>query len=608
MSDTQQKPKAPDMVWDLSSYFPGIETVEYEQFMKDLESRIAARREAMAAIGPLTAATRPAWIAALLALEELAPRASHASSYIGCLSAADSADEAAEREDARLAKIWAEFEKAGLPLDEMLRTAPDAEFEALAAAPEIADSQHYLRRARWSARHSMDTVRESLASDLSVDGLHAWGRLYEKIAGKLEFEFTDEDGTIQKRPMAQRRGLLEHANPAVRKSVFQGSNKSWERVEHVVASCLNAISGTRLTLYRERGVPHYLAQALHESAIERATLDAMMGAIEESVELSRGIVRAKKEALGLGTFGFQDLAAPLPVKLKDEFTWDEAKRAVLKSFARYPRLQEYCDRAFRNRWIEAEKRNGKRPGAFCTSSSLIRESRVFMTFNGTVGDVMTLAHELGHAFHNEVMKDLRNMRRYYPMTLAETASTFAEAMLVSELVDSPDTSPETKAYLLDAGITHGAAFLLDIPMRFYFEDALYAERSSGELSVTRIKELMVAAQKRSFGDTLDADGFDPFFWASKLHFYITGVSFYNFPYTFGYLFSRALSERFRAEGPSFAAKYEAALEATGSRPAEEISLEVLGEDMRTRAFWKRVVDSHARDLGTYRDVVASLKK
>jgi oligoendopeptidase F len=241
------------------------------------------------------------------------------------------------------------------------------------------------------------------------------------------------------------------------------------------------------------------------------------------------------------------------------------------------------------KWVDWEPRAGKRPGGFCTSSMLSKESRIFMTFNESLGDVLTLAHESGHAFHGQLMRDVRPYARGYPMTLAETASTFGEQVLMNGLLDNPAMSDAQKAMMLDVEIGHGAVYLLDIPVRYEFEKAFYEERKAGELSVSRLKELMVATQRQVVGDLLEPGGEDPYFWASKLHFYITGITFYNFPYTFGYLLSRGLYAMFRKEGDGFVPKYEEFLRLAGSDTAENVVRRTVGSELEAPEFWSEAI-------------------
>src|SRR5690606_25952168 len=236
-------------------------------------------------------------------------------------------------------------------------------------------------------------------------------------------------------------------------------------------------------------------------------------------------------------------------------------------------------------------------GGFCSSSQLIGQSRIFMTYNGAFGDVQTLAHELGHAFHNWVMRDLRPWQRGYPMTLAETASTFAEQLIIDAALEG--AGPAERLALLDQRLLEAATFTLNIPMRFDFEHALYSRRPAGELSVGELKEMMIEAQRANFGDALDPDQLDPWYWASKLHFYITGVGFYNFPSSFGYLFSLGIFARARKEGPDFLPTYERLLRQTASAPAEVVAREVLGVDLGGPDFWNASLDLIAEDLAAY---------
>src|SRR4029079_5448488 len=247
-------------------------------------------------------------------------------------------------------------------------------------------------------------------------------------------------------------------------------------------------------------------------------------------------------------------------------------------------------------WTDWEPRVGKRPGGFCTSSMLSKESRIFMTYNQALGDVLTLAHESGHASHGFLMRETRPFARSYPMTLAETASTFAEQILINGSFDDPGVGAEFKAVMLDIELGHGAVYLLDIPVRYQFEKAFYEERVSGPLNVSRLKELMVETQRLVLGEVLENGGEDPYFWASKLHFYITGLTFYNFPYTFGYLLSRGLYNMFTREGATFIPKYEEFLRLAGSDTAENIVRKTVGADLQKPEFWAESIRSLEQPL------------
>ncbi len=406
------------------------------------------------------------------------------------------------------------------------------------------------------------------------------------------------NGTKARLPMSQRRSLMEKPDRDTRKAAFEGGNKAWEKIEDVTAAALNSIAGTRLTLNKHRGIDHFLDVALFQASITKKTLDAMLEAIYSEIEVPKNILRLKARTMNRDKIAWYDLGAPMDLEFKKKLDWDEAQNLVKNSFSgSYPELGKFASNAFEKKWVDWSPREGKRPGGFCTGSLLTKESRIFMTYNETIGDVLTLAHEAGHAFHSYVMRDIRPYSHFYPMTLAETASTFGEMILTEGIMQNNTISNEEKTLMLDTEINHGAIYLMDIPVRFEFEKAFYEERQKGEVSVSRLKELMTMTQQKIFGDILEEDGEDPYFWASKLHFYITGVTFYNFPYTFGYLLSRGLFAIFKQEGKDFLPKYEKFLRLTGSDTAENVARKSIGEDLESPEFWAQSIRTLEEPLG-----------
>jgi oligoendopeptidase F len=581
------------MTWDLTSYFPHFDGQEMRQFKEALRTDVAALRAQAAALSPLTEESADAWEQVLIRNEDLSRRLSHLSSYISCLASSDARNEAYLKEEAGLARQRAELAKVRIELLRAVKHTSDEIFSSFTARTSLAGAGHYLNRLREEARRIMAAEKEILATDLAVDGIQAWGRLYDTISSKLEFDMVHPDGKVERLAMSQRRSLMDHPDRRIRKAAFDGGNAAWQTVEDTAAAALNAIAGTRLTLNRHRGVEHFLDIALFQASIGRKTLDAMFEALFANVELPRRILRAKAKQMGQKSVAWFDLGAPLDLRNQTRLSWDKARTTVRESFVRaYPALGKFFqEQVIDKSWVDWEPRLGKRPGGFCTSSMLSKESRIFMTYNDSLGDVLTLAHESGHAFHSYLMRDIRPYARGYPMTLAETASTFGEQVLMNGLLDDPDVSDAQKAMMLDVEVGHGAIYLLDIPVRYEFEKAFYEERKSGELAVSRLKELMVQTQRRILGDVLESGGEDPYFWASKLHFYITGITFYNFPYIFGFLLSRGLYAMFKKEGTSFLRKYEEFLRLTGSDTAENVVRRSLGRDLEHPEFWTEAIRS-----------------
>ena len=589
-------PTSPDR-WSLDSWFSGFGKPDYCDFktaiVKDVQD-LKARSEALG-----TDTTEI--VSVITALESLSERLGHLAAYLGCLSADDANDEAVKADEAWLSTLEAESIKLSASLQSALASLSDESFASMLQAPELKDAQHDVKRMRHEGKHQMSAGMEALAADLNVNGLHAWGRLYDTLSGKMEFEMTFPDGHTETVPMSRRRALMSEPDRKLREAAFHAGQKPWNDHAVTLAAGLNGISGTRLSLYGRRGIPHFLDTPLHDGAMSRASLDAMLDAIHTHIELPRRAIRKAAKLQGTSALHFFDLEAP-QVKAAEEkpISWDEACATVGQSFsAAYPKLGGYFDEMLAQRWIEAQPRAGKRPGAFCTGSQLKREERVYMTWHGTVHDLVTLAHEVGHAWHSCVLRPARSMAANYPMTLAETASNFGEMILLSGLMSDPNLTAQTKAYLLDQEMLRAHAYLINIPMRYEFEKAFYTERAAGEISVSRVSELMNEAQRKLYGDTLLPDGTDPMFWASKMHFFITGVSFYNFPYVFGYLLSQALFARFKEEGASFLPRYEAFLAMTGSATCEEVVKQTLGEDLTSPDFWATALRAIEPTLAAY---------
>jgi oligoendopeptidase F len=593
------------MTWDLTSYFPEFNGAEMLQFKEALRRDVETLKQSAAALAPLQDADTDAWEGILLRHEDLLRRMSHLGSYVGCLASADARNEAYLKEEAALARLRAEIAKVKIELLRAVKNSGDTIFASFTARPSLAGAQNYLNRLREEARRAMVRDKEVLATDLGVDGIQAWGRLYDTMASKLEFDIVYPDGRRERLPMSQRRSLMDHPDRRVRKAAFDGGNAAWQTMEDTAAAALNAIAGTRLTLNRHRGVEHFLDIALFQAAISRKTLDALLEALRADIEIPRRILRLKAKQMGQAAIAWYDLGAPLNLPNQEKLSWEKAKAMVGKSFNRaYPALGHFFQRQVIDKnWVDWEPRAGKRPGGFCTSSMLSKESRIFMTFNESLGDVLTLAHESGHAFHGQLMRDVRPYARGYPMTLAETASTFGEQVLMNGLLDDPAMSDAQKAMMLDVEIGHGAVYLLDIPVRYEFEKAFYEERKAGELSMSRLKELMVATQRQVVGDLLEPGGEDPYFWASKLHFYITGITFYNFPYTFGYLLSRGLYAMFRKEGDGFVPKYEEFLRLAGSDTAENVVSRTIGRELDAPEFWSQAIRSLEQPLKRLEDLL-----
>ena len=599
---------AEGIVWDLTTYFPGLDSPEYQSTRR---AQTAIWAELLAELEALSAGT-PGLVDILehllLKTENAMVDYSHLMSYIGCLGAADSTSQTINRERGQLATTEAEVEKVFALLGQRLAGLSAEQLAELLARPSLEGATLAIDRMALRGRYSMPPAEEMLAADLAVDGFSAWGRLYDQISGSLTFDMTMPDGTSQRLPMSQRSALLEHPDPRVRRTALEASNQAWTSVQDPVAACLNHIAGSRLTLQKRRGFAHFLDEALIDKNLERTTLEAMWQAVASSREVPWRFLWLKGRALGMERLGFQDVHAPLPepdAAAHDEPTiaWRDAL-ALLDDAIRpmYPAFADFCAELVASRRFEAEKRPGKRLGAFCTSSLRTRLSHIFMTYGGSLNDVLTMAHELGHAWHSHLLRDVRPFAENYPMTLAESASTFAEAIVCNHLLHSPATPARLRRAILNQRLSDMVVYLLNIHMRYLFECRFMEERQQGPVTIDRLRELITTAQMECFGEGLDPQQLDPMFWASKLHFYITGTSFYNFPYTFGYLFSQALILRFQQQGEAFLPVYEAFLRQSGSAMCEDVAKNTLGADLGSPDFWRAPILAAETDLKLFEEV------
>jgi oligoendopeptidase F len=590
--------------WDLSGYFPAFDGTAFRTFRDLLTAdvaRLAERAEALGAFGPSTADRWESWI---LDLEDAAARAEHLRSYLECLESADAGDEAYRAAGAAQALLDAGLEKAESVFVQAIRNTPGRVFAGFLRRKRLEPVAHHLRRLRAMAPFTMGSAEEGLAADLGVDGIHAWGRLYDRIAGQLTFHMAHPGGRGERLPMSRWRALLAHPDPAVRRAAFEGGTRAWASVEEVCAAALNAMAGARLTLYRRRGIAGVLDPALRRMGIRKESLEAMYTAIHAHLDLPRRIFRTKAAFWGGDGIGFYEREAGLPSGGSAAIGWEEAVHMASRAFeAAYPALARHLRLMVERRWVDAAPRPGKRPGAFCTDSPVTEEQRIFMTFEGGLNDVTTLAHEAGHAWHSRLLKGRRPFARRYPMTLAETASIFAEQILAQGIYADAAVAEDEKRRMLDAEVCGAAVLLLDITVRFEFERDFLAERAEGEVGVSRLKALMADTQQRIFGPALRSDGADPLFWASKLHFYISDLTFYNFPYTFGFLLARRLVDRFRREGASFLKRYEAFLAASGEAPVESVAAGTLGVDLTDPGFWESAILGLEPVFSRYRDAL-----
>lgn len=581
--------------WDLERFFPGGSGSQaFAEFLGKLGRTLA---DLNVAIAEWRRPESPeAGAASLLPLAELAQQAllmvREADSFTACLAAENQDDKQAVILGGQVRTLAADYAAAMTRFDDALAKIDEDVWAGMLARPELAAIAYPLDERRALAAEKLPPELEALAGDLAVDGYHGWGELYNTTVGKFRI-LLEENGQTEALSAGQAANRMHSADRAVRERVFRLWEEEWAKHADYCADALNRLAGFRLKLYERRGWDSVLKEPLAINRMSAETLDAMWSVIEKSKPIFVRFLERKAKLLGLDKLGWHDVEAPLGQGGR-VYSYDEGAELIVRQFRRFsPKLAEFAEMALEKRWIEAEDRPGKRPGGFCTSFPIAKETRIFMTYAGTASNVSTLAHELGHGYHQHVMNDLPAMAQEYAMNVAETASTFAE-MVVSDAAVKEAATPEEKLALLEDKIQRSVAFYMNIHARFLFETAFYEERRRGLVGVERLNELMTDAQRRAYRDALSE--YHPHFWASKLHFYITEVPFYNFPYTFGYMFSTGLYAEAMSGGASFEDKYAALLRDTGTMTVEALAMKHLGVDLRREEFWQRAMDVTTADV------------
>lgn len=593
--------------WDLDSLLPhpGGEAFRniLDKFRADL-ARLSEQSDRFPAVCSESAAVQT-WVSFFREFEKLEALATDLNAFLGCHAAADAANKLFRQYEAALSALDPLREKIYTNLEFALKDAGDADYAAFVAAdPWLKSNRFFLDMRRKNAGMRLPRAEELLAADLAVDGLHAWGRLYDRLSGELRVKVMERGEVVEKSPGQVR---LDSGERSIRENNFYAADKAWKTIADSCADSLNHISGTRLTMYRRLGLQDHLDMPLHRNRMSRETLQAMWSTVTRRKPVLLRFLDKKAELLGLERLAWYDVAAPLPVELTagagSTISYEDGTALVHKTFSGFsPQLGDFARHAFDGRWIEAENRSGKRQGGFCTGFPTKAESRIFMTFTDTHDDLSTLAHELGHAYHSWELRKQPLFLQDYPMNLAETASTFAEAVLAEQRLQSSTSRGELLG-ILDHMLGDAVAFLMNIHARFIFEDNFHRERTQGELTSARFSELMLAAQKEAYLDGLAPDGWNPDFWVSKLHFYISGLPFYNFPYTFGYLLSTGLFALAGERGAEFPEQYRKLLVATGCEEAEAAVQSTFGYDLREPAFWDKSLDVIERRVEKFLDLV-----
>lgn len=585
--------------WDLESIFSGgSDSPALNERLEQLEKQINTYYQSVNQWDH-SVSTNDELTTLIKQQETITEGFSQCNSYITALLSANVKDTQAKLLSGKLYALLPRWQSADTILSKKFAEISDNNWQTLLQTDAFSLIAFRMNEIRRDGHRLLSEAEENIINTLSLDGLNAWSSHYDTIVGTIVIPF-EENGKVTDLSAGQAfNKMMGDPDPLVREKLFIAWEKAWQEKTSLLSDTLNHLDGFRLSTYKLHGMNDYLQKPLEYNRLKKETLDVMWVTIQKNKQPLVDYLTRKANLFGKEKMEWQDQDAPIILgDLKEKtFTFDEAASFIIENFQKFsPKMATFAQSAFEKSWIEAEDRPGKRPGGYCTELPETQESRIFMTYSNSVNEVATLAHELGHAFHSSVMWDLPALNRDYAMNVAETASTFAELIVADATLKAAKTKEE-KINLLDTKLQNALAMFMNIHSRFIFENRFYSARQEGLVSEEEITQMMVEAQKEGYHDALAT--YHPHFWAAKLHFFIDDVPFYNFPYTFGYLFSLGIYAYANKKGTSFEQEYIELLRDTASMTTEELAQKHLGVDLTKPDFWQAGIDMVLEDINSF---------
>ncbi len=587
----------------MTPIFPALDSVEFKnefdavlQLIADLQQlfdRSEVRKRENSAVDSDFAAQFEEIVGALNGLRV---RLRALGSYINCFVTTDARNDLAQSRASQL-------ENATVPLQQLqsrlLLWISSSDIEHLLKLSQTArEHEFWLRRSHEMGQHQMDESEENLAAALRPMGLSGWAKLHSDLSALLTANVEIEGG-IQTLPISAIRALANDARAEVRRAAFEAEIAAWKANEVPFAAALNGIKGFQRELRARRDYADDVEPTLTANSIDRETLAAMQSACEEAFPDLRRYLSAKARLQGTETIAWYDMMAPISAE-EDVWDWPRTTRFVHEQFAAYSsRLAEFAQRTFDENWIDAPPTVGKVGGAYCTGTRP-GESRVLMNFDGSFNALSTLAHELGHAYHNLTLEPRTPLQSGVPMTLAETASIFCETIIFEAAVK--DADDQQKLALLDNALGRDLQIVVDIHSRFLFERAVFEKRGARDLTPQEFCDLMTQAQDATYGEIVEPK--HPYMWAVKGHYY--GPTFYNYPYTFGLLFGLGLYARYQKELETFRTQYDDFLSRCGMADAKTLAAQ-FDVDTTSIEFWRSSLDIVRAHIDEFDRLSATVK-
>lgn len=568
--------------WTLEDLYPSFESQEFKQDVETYKA-LKGKFESLTLEDSIEGITQVVKL-----LEESTVLTGRLYNYIHLTLATDTTHETATQVEVQLAGVSADLQATYAKVSKFLGTIQTD----ITTDPFLAEYRYYFEEAKKDATHLLSDELEEVLAKMSISGGKAWSQLFDFMWSSAQGEYKGEVVTL-----SEIRGKAYDSDAEVRKSAYEAELKMYDAIKEPIAFSLNHIKKEVLTTSQLRGFESPLAHTLEASRMSRETLDALLEAIREYLPNFRKYLRHKAALLGHENgLPFYDLFAPVGNSSRT-FTVEESKDYLIENFKTFSAdLAEMTEEFFDKHYIDFYPRKGKVGGAFCANLPMIKQSRVLTNFTGSLSDVVTLAHELGHAYHGLHIENHRPLNQDYSMPVAETASTFNENIIMNTAIK--EASDEEKIALIESQLQDTTQIIVDIYSRYLFESAVFENREQSFMFSKDLEEMMLSAQKEAYGDGLDQSYLHPYMWACKPHYYSTGLSFYNFPYAFGGLFSKGLYAIYQEQPEGFVEKYQELLRATTVSSVEDTA-KVLGVDVSTPEFWKKALAEVAESIEAF---------
>ena len=559
--------------WNLNPIYTGFDDPRFEEDLQALRRTVHDLEELTQHLTGDSAALLKRGLTLQERLQELAEKLL---CYAELRQAACTTDAEAGSKIGKIMGVYSDSAAPVAAFEGWLAAIPDLD-SLIASDPLFEEYRFILERKKLGSLHLLPGIGEKVMAKLKISGSNAWAELQQYLTSTVKVTYRGEEINL-----SAVRNLAYSAEEEVRKDAYEAELACYSAIEDSVAYALNSLKLETLNECELRGYESPLARTLEQSNMEKKTLDAMFAAIDQKLPMFRRYLKAKAHALGHENgLPWYDLFAPMG-KSSTRFTTQDARDYLVELFSHFDdELSGMVARAFDEEWIDFYPRSGKAGGAFCSGVSCIGQSRILTNFDGTLGDVVTLAHELGHAFHNQCIADHRPLNHDYSMPVAETASTFNECVVMNHAIAQAADDAE-KLNLIESQLQDVTQIIVDIYSRYRFEDAVLRRRKEEFMGAAELCRIMLQAQADSYGDGLDSALRHPYMWLCKSHYY--GSTFYNFPYAFGGLFARGLYAKYAQEGASFVPIYKKLLHTTTVATAEDAA-KVAGIDLTDKEFW-----------------------